>query len=294
MSLPIIDFTPPAIQFNPVPNTFDQVRQTVRQMATYQNQMQSTLVNYFRQNAATINNNSQGYGPDLASAATISPTSTIHVITGTATVSTINIPPGFNGALYLISRDGFSTATGGNIAQAATYPPTALVALVYVPQEVLFYVTAVSIPNGSVTTANLAPGAASISATVIDNTSQSIGTSDTQVGTVSITIDATSDLVQFIGFVTSNITNYGATGSVALTSKLWRGTVASGTAIDNETSYLNSTTSSTLSGQAAASFTFYDTGISGAQSYSVSLAMAAGPTLTKTRCVIVVTDFKAQ
>ena len=52
----------------------------------------------------------------IASAATIMPTRAIQPVTGTATIDTISVPSDFGGILTLLSVDGFSLTTGGNIA----------------------------------------------------------------------------------------------------------------------------------------------------------------------------------
>lgn len=209
MSQPIQLYNPTPLRVNRGPQTFEQVRQAVAEIGTYLGQLQADQQQYFGQIAGAFNNSGQGFGPNIASATTISPTSTIHVVTGTATIKTINIPPGFNGPLYLVSQNGFSTTTGGNIAQGVTVPSTALLVMVYVPQESLFYITDLSIPdnsvgtaqlmNGAVTTPKLAVGATYASGETVSNASTPIGTSDTSLCSVSVNINASSDLVLFWG-----------------------------------------------------------------------------------------------
>lgn len=84
--------------------------------------------------------NHQVVGAPLASAATIAPTHGIHVLTGTAQVTTITPPwDGFAGPLYLLP-DGASTfATGGNIAKAITNVAATVCIVVYNPALGLWY-----------------------------------------------------------------------------------------------------------------------------------------------------------
>lgn len=67
-----------------------------------------------------LNSATQGVGAPLASATVLKPTNAIHHVTGTATIQTITVPVGFTGPLFLLSDNGFSLTTGGNIATAAT------------------------------------------------------------------------------------------------------------------------------------------------------------------------------
>jgi len=55
-------------------------------------------------------------GASVASAATITITSAITKITGTAAVSLVKIPAGFRGVFVLIAAAAFTTVTGGTYA----------------------------------------------------------------------------------------------------------------------------------------------------------------------------------
>ncbi len=60
-------------------------------------------------------------GSNVASAATITPTSGLFHVTGTTQITTINLPrTGFTGCLKTIPDGAFTTSTGGNIALAST------------------------------------------------------------------------------------------------------------------------------------------------------------------------------
>ena len=64
------------------------------------------------------NTATQGVGPAIASATTISVSNAMHHITGTNTINTITPSPGFSGGIDLIADGAFSLGTAGNIAIA--------------------------------------------------------------------------------------------------------------------------------------------------------------------------------
>lgn len=80
------------------------------------------LFNFLNQFVSIFNNGPQGEGAPIASAAIISPTSFIHHITGSTPISTIQVPIGypFAGILCLVSDNGVTLSTGGNIATSVT------------------------------------------------------------------------------------------------------------------------------------------------------------------------------
>jgi hypothetical protein len=73
------------------------------------------------------------YGPDIASAASITPSAAVHRITGTAAIATINAPVNFAGAFDAIAVDGFTTVTTGNILLAVAVPANHMAHLAYHP-----------------------------------------------------------------------------------------------------------------------------------------------------------------
>jgi hypothetical protein len=91
--------------------------------------------------ANAFNGGPQGLGADIASAATISFTSFAHRVTGTATISTINVPPAiaFAGQLILLSINGFALTTGGNIAAVKTVTIKTAVWLFYSQPDQLWF-----------------------------------------------------------------------------------------------------------------------------------------------------------
>lgn len=78
-----------------------------------------------------------GYGPDLASATSITVGHAVHQVTGTTPVQTILQPTGQTavGVLALIAKDGFSLVSGGNISAPANVvvPSGGAAILVYHP-----------------------------------------------------------------------------------------------------------------------------------------------------------------
>ena len=81
----------------------------------------SPVFDYGQLNPVGINPGGVNVGPNIASAASISPTHRVHHITGTAAITTIVLPyVGFTGKLTFIADAAFTMATGGNIAAAIT------------------------------------------------------------------------------------------------------------------------------------------------------------------------------
>lgn len=85
------------------------------------NRWQQYVITYFNTNLLpSLNTQQFGYGPDIASATTISPTNLIHQVTGSTEIDTINAPQGFAGMFVAIATNGFTTGTSGNILLATT------------------------------------------------------------------------------------------------------------------------------------------------------------------------------
>jgi len=83
-----------------------------------------------------LNMSQYGSGPDIASAAAITPGAQVQNITGTAAIDTINAPTApqnLAGPIFLLSQDGFSTTTSGNITQAVSVPAGHMAIFAYHP-----------------------------------------------------------------------------------------------------------------------------------------------------------------
>jgi ABC-type transporter Mla subunit MlaD len=121
--------------------TFEDVRTALGRMMEYLQRLNNAHHNYFAQLRQNLNQASTEQGQDIVSAATITVSNFMHVITGTATVTTILGPQHFVGQLMLVSKDGFYLATGGNISLFQTpnfLGPTANVMLTYIPSQQLW------------------------------------------------------------------------------------------------------------------------------------------------------------
>ena len=103
----------------------------------HEKQMRDTLEAQFRDILEQVNSQVQGVGDDIVSAASIKPTHSIHRVSGSAAITSIDPPnaqrgldenydprpvSSFTGPIILIPTAGASwtRATGGNIALAAT------------------------------------------------------------------------------------------------------------------------------------------------------------------------------
>ena len=116
-----------------------------------------------------INTGTQGAGTPIASAPTIVISDYLHIVTGTATITTISPPLGFSGATILVSQNGFSIGPGGNIliGAVALVPAPVYVQLVYHAALGLWHSTSLgSVPFGS--------GAISRGAIVVGNGSNAV------------------------------------------------------------------------------------------------------------------------
>jgi hypothetical protein len=149
------EYTPPSLpEVNSNLRTFEDVRSAVGKIMEYLQRVQAAHVLYFQHLRENLNQSATTQGPDIASAPTITVTKFMHVVTGTATVQNIIAPRHFRGQLMLISRDGFSVATGGNI-QLMTSPnylaANAHILLTYVPSLQLWFADTCRLTNTATT-----------------------------------------------------------------------------------------------------------------------------------------------
>jgi hypothetical protein len=136
MSYQVQAYNPPNISLAEV-RDFRSFRDRVKSAFDIQNNYNAQ---FFQNMIQAVNTNAQGNGPNIPSAATIHPTNFMHIVTGTATITTIVPPAGYNGLLALISLNGFVLGTGGNISRAVSPPVGALVLAVYHPVTKVWYV----------------------------------------------------------------------------------------------------------------------------------------------------------
>lgn len=151
MPYPSEEYTPPSLP-DVVSNlrTFEDVRTAVGKIMEYLQRVQAANVLYFQHLRENLNQSATTQGPDIASAQTITVTKFMHIVTGTATVQTILAPRYFAGQLMLISRDGFTLASGGNI-QLMTSPNVlavgAHIMLTWVPSQNLWFADSCRLTN---------------------------------------------------------------------------------------------------------------------------------------------------
>lgn len=120
----IDSFAPPPV---PVQQTGEQLPAFLKRLRDEEALFQSLVVQKLRDIINQLNTGVQGVGSSIASAPQISPTAYQHLITGTGTITQINVPPRYSGGpLILRSQDGFSLGSGGNIS--IPYGDTAYIA----------------------------------------------------------------------------------------------------------------------------------------------------------------------
>lgn len=292
-------YSPPGAPISGGPvSSFEDVRGTLNKIALWMVQKSSYDALYLQRLQSSFNQSAQGFGQNVTSAATIRVTDFMHIITGSAAISNILPPMNFNGFLALIAQTGFTLTTGGNIAQANGVPANALALLIYFPPTGIWYTIAVSVPDGSITTAKLAPGAASEMATTVDNTSQNIAPYDTPVTVVSetVTINATTDQVHVTGRINTTSSNVqGTNGGDGGSAFLYRDAVL----LDTAPIKLTLSTAAVIGGQSSTAFSYFDSGVVGAHVYSIKLQIHNGSlnttfALNKDSAALIVMDMRAQ
>ena len=141
MPYQVAEYSPPSMpEIHPHLKSFDDVREAISRLANYLQLVQAADVLYFQHLRENQKQAATTQGPDIASAATITVTKFIHVVTGNASVTTIISPRHFVGQLMLVSADGFSLATGGNISTARAVQAGTYVMLMWVSSRRLWYV----------------------------------------------------------------------------------------------------------------------------------------------------------
>lgn len=129
-------FSPPAMP----PDLGRDFRTFRDNISMWLRQYDQSVRDYLTRVTEAVNNQHQGFGETLASASTLEPSSFMHRVTGTDTVTTIGVPPDFPGqTIVLQSVDGFALGTGGNIAQAKSLRAGQTAMLTYNPDDSLWY-----------------------------------------------------------------------------------------------------------------------------------------------------------
>lgn len=150
-----LEYTPPSLpEVASNLKTFEDVRTAIGRIVEYLQRLQAADAAYFQHLRENLNQSSTTQGPDIVSAPTITVTQFMHVVTGTATVTTINPPLHFAGQLMLVSHDGFVLASGGNISLFQTpnfLRPNAHILLTYVPSQNLWFADTCRLQNTATT-----------------------------------------------------------------------------------------------------------------------------------------------
>lgn len=106
-------FNPPSPP-SPAPNLY----QRVVEFLDYFGNFRQYLIDYIGQLTSTLQETGTEPVVSIAAASTITPRTKIQVVTGSTSIQTISTAPEFGPELILLSADGFSTLTGGNILVA--------------------------------------------------------------------------------------------------------------------------------------------------------------------------------
>ncbi len=131
-------FVPPPV---PTRKPSQQLPDYLNELGQHLQLFETRLYEHLSSVVRQLNTGVQGFGADIAAAASITPSAYMHVVTGTAAISRIGTPPRYaGGPLVLIAADGFSLATGGNIASAAAVTAGTAVVLNYHSRNKLWYV----------------------------------------------------------------------------------------------------------------------------------------------------------
>ena len=129
---------PPMPEISSPIKSFEDVRSAVGKILEYLQRMQANNVLYFQHLIENLNQSSTTQGADIASASTITVTRFMHMVTGTATITTIQAPQHYAGQLMLVSENGFTLSTGGNISLPSSpesIPAGGHVLLTYLPSQ---------------------------------------------------------------------------------------------------------------------------------------------------------------
>ncbi len=106
----------------------------------YFQQYSRSLKDYLERVARIVNTATQTQGADLPATADVRITNYQHRITGGGTITNIITMPNLNAShIALVSLDGFSLGTGGNIALAKTTVPGQGVMVLWEPVSQLWY-----------------------------------------------------------------------------------------------------------------------------------------------------------
>lgn len=112
----------------------------IQELVRHSQKLNGWLQRYFNEISQILNTATSTFGNELAAASTIIITNALHHVTGSAVITTLQVPPNFTGGpIYLVQDGSWTTATGGNIAVASAPTFGQMLPLVYDPFTGLFY-----------------------------------------------------------------------------------------------------------------------------------------------------------
>lgn len=119
--------------------SFGAVTGQVKTLLTWAQAFANWTVLRLQEIRTQVNSQVQSEGAILASAATITPTNPLHHVSGTAAITTITVPPGFSGNIWLIPDGLWTMTTGGNIAIGVTAVVDKVLEMTYLISTQLWY-----------------------------------------------------------------------------------------------------------------------------------------------------------
>lgn len=135
----ITQYNPPPVP-TPPPNRQLNTPVFYEQYQNYFRDFYTGLVEWTRSVTKVINTGTQGVGDDIPAATAITVSAYQHVITGTAAIQNIFTVPNLPAShLTLISTNGFSLITGGNISLGRNVQAGQAVMLVWGPVDQIWY-----------------------------------------------------------------------------------------------------------------------------------------------------------
>lgn len=136
MSTKIVSYIPPGLPpvFDPNP------RKMAKQLSDWLQTFLANIQTYQFLVSSHLNSDTQDSGADIASASTITVSNFVHRVTGSTTISTINIQAATSASLLcLLIRDGLTINAAGNVKAARTYAAGSLAVLCWFPVESKWY-----------------------------------------------------------------------------------------------------------------------------------------------------------
>lgn len=121
----------------------------LKQFEEWTDKYSKYMLDYFQQAVSVINTGAQGFSrSNLPADTSIYVTAYTSIVLGTAVITNISTSPNFSGQIHLISNDGFSTSTAGNINASVTVPAGGSVLADFNPVTNKWYISVGIGPGG--------------------------------------------------------------------------------------------------------------------------------------------------